>query len=244
MIELNEEILPDAEPKEKNQKDESDEAIDYNDLKQPNYNEQEKLIEFKCRMNQNYFTNIKEVSYICRSCPNKMKNLCRYCIEVCHKSHIMNIKIDQLREDVVCFLNNPCSCALNNHKVAQFNRSIDKQDSHNRENKSYCHLNALFSLINPKYFYKAKEDNKTYCLFCILNKNDEDGPITKEKFYSCYEKCTYSSSYPYCSCENEMHKHEIPIENLNNFIVMFSDLSQTLRLNMLRLSYQFFASKN
>ena len=72
----------------------------------------------ECRMNKDISLGLKEISYKCPNCPNNMKQLCLYCLENCHKSHINNLPSDLFKGDLIDFQKTPCECALNNHKTS------------------------------------------------------------------------------------------------------------------------------
>ena len=232
-----------------------------------------------CRMNREISLDVKETSYKCPNCPNYMKQLCLYCLENCHKSHINNLPSDLFKGDLVDFQKSPCECALNNHKT-----SIKKQNLvQDNKNKLNCPFNKLFSLIKPKYVYRRKENNKIYCFYCINNyslpveisddassslkgskvsgfgslirksiidieieerkSNAEKENVEGDKnFYSKYEKVEidYSQPFPQCECVDDLHKHQIISENIDNLCIFMTNIVENNKINLDKLSYQIF----
>ena len=216
-----------------------------------------------CRMNREISLDIKETSYKCPNCPNHMKQLCLYCLENCHKSHINNLPSDLFKGDLVDFQKTPCECALNNHKTSVKKENLI-QDNKNQLN---CPFNKLFSLIKPKYVYRRKENNKIYCFYCINNysmpvtisddvssslkgskvsafgsiirksiidieneerkSNAEKENVEGDKnFYSKYNKIEidYRQPFPQCECVDDLHKHQIISENIDNLCIFMTNI--------------------
>ena len=232
-----------------------------------------------CRMNKDISLGVKETSYKCSNCPDNMKHLCLYCLEICHKSHINNLPSDLFKGDLIDFQKTPCECALANHKTSIKNDNLI-QDNRNQMN---CPFNKLFALIKPKYVYRRKENNKIYCLYCINNYTipysiDDDmssslkgsklsafGSIIRKSiqdieneerknnaekenvsddinFYAKYDKVEvdYSKPFPQCECVDDLHKHQIISENIDNLCIYMTNIVDRNKINLDKLSYQIF----
>ena len=182
MIELpQDEVNTNKLPEENAPQIENDQNINISSLSIPSTETLNKEMTKECRMNQNVINPKKEVSYLCKNCPDKMEILCKFCISNCHKKHHNSVKIDQFRHILVNFDQTPCQCALHNHKVKPSNKMLQKEDSSlNKDNKTYCPLNSFFSVAKPKYIYQRKDDGKYYCMYCIYNYQKIDETIKRE----------------------------------------------------------------
>ena len=230
----------------------------------------------ECRMNKDISLGVKETSYKCPNCPDGMKSLCLFCLENCHKSHLNNLPSDLFKGEQVDFQKTPCECALHNHKA-----SVKKENLvHDNKNKTNCPFNKLFALVKPKYYYRRKENNKVYCLYCIHNYSipitisdessslkgsklsafgsiirksiqdieNEDRRTNAEKenvsddknFYAKYDKIPvdYSKPFPDCECVDDLHKHQIMSENIDNLCQYMTYIVEINKINLDKLSYQ------
>ena len=253
--------------------------VDINSLTIPTEDEISNELGCDCRMNREITFDIKETSYKCLNCPDRMKYICLYCLENCHKSHINNLPSYLFKGDLIDFQKNPCQCAKNHHKTTTIKNII--QDN---ENITNCPFDQLFSLIKPKYVYRRKENNKIYCLYCINNytkpvtstlneeynssdKNSkmsafgslirksiesierEDRRINAEKedvkddkkFYEKYDKILvdYNQPYPSCECCDDLHKHQITSENIENLCTYMTNIVDRNKLNLDKLAYHY-----
>ena len=257
--------------------------VDINSLSIPSEDDLSKELGNDCRMNKLITFEVKETSYKCLNCPNHMKHICLYCIETCHKSHIKNLPSYLFKGDLVDFQKYPCECAKNHHKTTE----VDAKPLNNEE-RTNCPFDQLFGLIKPKYAYRRKDNNKSYCLFCINNysiitepQSVEDSSIFKDSkktpfgslvrksisivlneekkktanaeiedvlddknFYDKYEKfeVDYSQPFPQCECNDDLHKHQITSENIENLVNYMTNIVNKNKLNLDKLSFQIFNS--
>ena len=235
----------------------------------------------ECRMNKLITYGVKEISYKCPNCPDNMKHLCLYCLETCHKSHINNLPSYLFKSDMIDFQKHPCECAKFHHKT----KLIQKVEEKDNENKMNCPFNKLFALIKPKYYYKRKDNNKIYCLYCInnfavpqtstINEEKENSSSMKDSklsafgnmlrksievleseekktnaekenvyedsaFYNKYDKfeVDYSQPFPQCECVDDLHRHQIMSENIENLCTYMTNVIDKNRINLDKLAYQ------
>lgn len=132
-----------------------------------------------CRMNNEVSLGKKETSYRCPNCPDRMNNICLYCLENCHKSHINNLPSDLFKSHEINFEEIPCECAMHNHNVTCKIKDSSLIDTNEEIN---CPFNKIFALVKPKYVYKRKDNQKIYCLYCIYNFTvfEEERPSNKD----------------------------------------------------------------
>ena len=255
--------------------------VDINSLSIPSEEDLSQELGNECRMNKLITFGVKETSYKCLNCPNHMKHICLYCLETCHKTHIKNLPSYLFKGDLIDFQKYPCECAKNHHKTTRV--EIKPLDDGERTN---CPFDQLFGLIKPKYAYRRKDNNKSYCLFCINNysivsessSESESSQVKESKlspfgnmlrksieivenedkkknaeienvlddfnFYSKYEKfeVDYSQPFPSCECNDDLHKHQITSENIENLVNYMTTIVDKNKLNLDKLSYQIFNS--
>ena len=256
--------------------------VDIDSLTLPTEDEISRELGCDCRMNREITYGVKETVYKCLNCPDKMKYICLYCLENCHKSHINNLPSYIFRGDLMDFQKNPCECAKNRHKVTILQPKII-----NKEDRTNCPFDQLFSLLKHKYVYRRKENNKIFCLYCINNYSKEStdsvyennksseknskyssfGTLLRQsiesterelrklnaekedvlddnRFYEKYDKVLvdYNQPYPSCECGDDLHKHQIPSENIENLCHYMTNIIERNRLNLDKLSYQIFNS--
>ena len=249
---------------ENNQDIEIENEININNLTLPSEKDILNEMKIECRMNHTLIEEKREQAYICPNCPDSQKILCSYCIEECHKSHRGNTKIDKLKGIFVNFEKNPCQCALNGHIITE-NKHNQKKEIGAEISTSYCIFLPLFLSANPKYYYKRKENGQIYCPFCmynfqiadskknynnflnlIKNINEQEDLIKfesineEEEFNEKYEKVLYHGDQELnCTCINNLHKHEVPTENIQSLTsFFFNDL--TGKINIYKIAYQLF----
>ena len=256
--------------------------VDIDSLTLPTEDEISRELGCDCRMNREITYGVKETVYKCLNCPDKMKYICLYCLENCHKSHINNLPSYIFRGDLMDFQKNPCQCAKNRHKVTILQPKII-----NKEDRTNCPFDQLFALLKHKYVYRRKENNKIFCLYCINNYSKEStdsvyennksseknskyssfGTLLRQsiesterelrklnaekedvlddnRFYEKYDKVLvdYNQPYPSCECGDDLHKHQIPSENIENLCHYMTNIIERNRLNLDKLSYQIFNS--
>ena len=61
-------------------------------------------------------------------------------------------------------------------------------------------------------------------------------------FYSKYEKIEidYSKPFPQCECVDDLHKHQIISENIDNLYIYMENIVEKNKINLDKLSYQIF----
>ena len=76
-----------------------------------------------------------------------------------------------------------------------------------------------------------------------MNAEKEDIKDDK-KFYEKYDKILvdYNEPYPSCSCDDDLHKHQITSENMENLCNYMTSIIDKNKLNIDKLSYQIFNS--
>ena len=249
---------------ENNQDIEIENEININNLTLPSEKDILNEMKIECRMNHTLIEEKREQAYICPNCPDSQKILCSYCIEECHKSHRGNTKIDKLKGIFVNFEKNPCQCALNGHIITE-NKHNQKKEIGAEISTSYCIFLPLFLSANPKYYYKRKENGQIYCPFCmynfqiadskknynnflnlIKNINEQEDLVKfenindKEEFNEKYEKVLYHGDQELnCTCINNLHKHEVPTENIQSLTSFFFNFL-TDKINVDKIAYQLF----
>ena len=256
--------------------------VNINSLSLPTEDEISRELGCDCRMNREITYGVQETVYKCLNCPDKIKYMCLYCLENCHKTHINNLPSYLFKGDLVDFQKKPCECAKNHHKTTILQPKII-----NEEERTNCPFDQLFETLKHKYVYRRKENNKIYCLYCIhnfkksstesinddnksLDKNSKLSSFTsilrrsieniekKEKgineevedvlddirFYGKYDKVLvdYNQPYPECQCGDDLHKHQILSENIENLCNFMTRNIDKNKLNMDKLSYQIFNS--
>ena len=76
------------------------------------------------------------------------------------------------------------------------------------------------------------------------NNAEKENVLDDEKFYQKYDKIEvdYSQPYPQCECNDDLHKHQITSENIENLCNYMTTLVDKNKLNLDKLSYQIFNS--
>ena len=141
----------------------------------------------------------------CRTCDHNLLNpICLYCINVCHKGHLIKYIFKKAKIK--------CSCGEKNHYSKKINNINIIQ------NKNIICLCNEWNIIANLDFYYVNEEQKPICILChnyCQKDNKKDKIIKLEK----------NKNIPKCSCNNlEIHQsHKTISETL---IKLFNDYNE------------------
>ena len=141
----------------------------------------QKIQSRSCEILNGGLKEIESKFYICECDPERIKPICEYCFNKCHKKGQQGLH-KEIRSET---MNAVCYCGYNCHKA--FTES-GKQD---QLYKKDCTFGEIAALPELNFVYQVAEESNTYvCLFCynICYKRDENlnkTDITELKGFKC-----------------------------------------------------------
>ena len=127
----------------------------------------QKIQSRSCEILNGGLKEIESTFYICECDPERIKPICEYCFNKCHKKGQQGLH-KEIRSET---MNAVCYCGYNCHKA--FTES-GKQD---QLYKKDCTFGEIAALPELNFVYQVAEESNTYvCLFCynICYKRDEN----------------------------------------------------------------------
>ena len=126
-----------------------------------------------------------------------------------------------------------CLFCINNFTVTS---AIMDEEGEGSSSLKDSKLSAFGNMLRKSIEDVGNEDKR--------NNAEKENVLDDEKFYQKYDKIEvdYSQPYPQCECNDDLHKHQITSENIENLCNYMTTLVDKNKLNLDKLSYQIFNS--
>ena len=125
-----------------------------------------------------------------------------------------------------------CLYCINNFSLPV----VEEEEDNNSSSAKGSKASALGTLSKRSNQGEEYEDKRS---------SEEKENVSDDKdFYEKYEKILvdYSKPFPQCECVNDLHKHQIVTENIDNLWIYMSNIVEKNKINLDKLSYQIFNS--
>ena len=123
-----------------------------------------------------------------------------------------------------------CMFCINNFTLPQHSTIIEEFSSSNKNSK----LSPFGSMLKQSIEQIESEDRRS--------KSEKENVQDDENFFARYDKVIvdYSKPFPQCECVDDLHKHVITSENIENLCNYMINNVDKNKINLDKLSYQIF----
>ena len=123
-----------------------------------------------------------------------------------------------------------CMFCINNFTLPQHSTILEEFSSSNKNSK----LSPFGSMLKQSIEQIESEDRRS--------KSEKENVYDDENFFARYDKVLvdYNQPFPQCECVDDLHKHQIDSENIENLCNYMTNIVDKNKINLDKLSFQIF----